>query len=164
MFNFGGSINQYKFMAMKKIILYSLIAFALCLTSCVSYPEHRQYVGMINYSEFDRQGLFVTESNSVNFAYTPIGSIIVEDIGGMAPGKATVEVSNGGGDDLYSGTKRRNKYISPDHGRAVALAIKALKNVGATGMINMRIQFSMEYSPIERVSVGKITITGMAIK
>lgn len=152
---------------MKKLLLHTLIAMAFiaCLSSCVtSYPERREYIGMINYSEFEKNDLFATESNSVNFDYTPIGSLLIEDVGGMDSRKTTSSLSNGGGDDLYSGTKNKGRYVAPDPNRAVELAVKALKNMGATGIINMKIQFSMEYAPLEQVSVGKITLTGMAIK
>lgn len=153
--------------AMKNILMRTLMTMAsiIFLSSCLtSYPECRQYVGLINYSEFDRQGLFATESNSVNFDYIPIGSLIIEDVGGMDSRTNKVDTSSGNADELYSGTKRKGHYVAPSTNRAVELAIKALKNIGAKGIINMKIQFSMEYVPLEQVSVEKITLTGMAIK
>ncbi|MGV8136029.1 MAG: hypothetical protein AB2L20_12505 [Mangrovibacterium sp.] len=56
---------------MKKIFLALSIAI---LTSCVTYSP---LVNFVDYSAYNNDGMFLTESNSVNFDYTPVGSINV---------------------------------------------------------------------------------------
>ena len=64
---------------MKKIL--TLCAFAaLMMSSCVTPIKFQQNAGFIDYSMFP--GMFLTESNSVNFDYQPIGSLYAEETSG----------------------------------------------------------------------------------
>lgn len=87
---------------------------------------------------------YVTESNSVNFDYTAIGSIVATEKGGWVNGKA----------------KR------PATEDALKNIIKELERMGANGIINLNIIPSVQMSDdlMSKVFVSVITVKGMAIK
>lgn len=65
---------------MKKVyLLFSVML--LVLAACQSLPTPKSNMVVIDYAVLTNQGIFVTESNSVNFAYEPIGSISIDELG-----------------------------------------------------------------------------------
>lgn len=59
---------------MKKIISFCVVL--LLVTSCTTYKiPYRRYSAAIDFSAYAQKGFFITESNSVNFSYEPLGSI-----------------------------------------------------------------------------------------
>lgn len=127
---------------MKKILFYIIIAFTI--SSCVTLPAPKSSVGIIDYTPLIKEGIFVTESNSVNFDYTAIGSIIATEKGGWTNGSV----------------KR------PTADAALKNIIKELNRLGANGIINLMVTSSVEMSEdmMTKVFIPVVTIKGMAIK
>ena len=147
---------------MKKalFLLVSMFIFA----SCATYqPAPKSFISMIDYSTFTKQGIYVTESNSVNFDYEAIGSICVEELGGWVSKKKS-EYSDPK-EQYYIGSGMRNKvYIQPDIQEAFKKLMDKLSQSGANGLINMRIEFTTELDLTSKLTIDKIIVSGMAIK
>ncbi len=124
-------------------IIYSFWLI-LVLNSCATLPIPESRVGVIDYMPLIKAGVFVTESNSVNFDYTAIGSIIATEKGGW-----------------INGNLKR-----PDAQNALKNIIKELERMGANGIINLNIISSVEMSddPLYKAFIPVITVKGMAIK
>lgn len=56
-----------------RLLFISILLLTISLTSCNMMPYVKS-VGYIDYSMYDN-GFFITESNSVQFEYKPLGSI-----------------------------------------------------------------------------------------
>lgn len=112
-----------------------LLTIIVSMSSC--FPLEQMTVTEIkDYSSLTDKGIFVTEANSVNFDYTPIGSVVSTTLSGI--------------DDL---------------GRYVLNMDKAFDNIAeellkkeANGLINLKIMSSYVNN------LYYITITGMAIR
>lgn len=57
-----------------KTLLTLDIAVA-ALSSCVPKTYYNTIVGYIDYASFADEGMYLTESNSTSFDYTPLGSV-----------------------------------------------------------------------------------------
>lgn len=127
---------------MNKIICGFLLI--LILGACGSYPKPESRIGVIDYTPLIKAGIFVTESNSVNFDYTAVGSIIATEKGGWVGGN----------------------YQRPSTENALKNIIKGLEDMGANGIINLNISSSVEMSEdlMSKTYVAVITVKGMAIK
>lgn len=115
--------------------LLLLMIAATLLTSCMTM-EQMTSTEIIDYSRFEKNGLYVTEANNVNFNYTPVGSII--------------SVTRGAFSNFWS--------FSVDKDKAFTDIGKKLKSMGADGLINMKITNTFVSN------FYYMTITGMAIK
>lgn len=126
-----------------KQLVYGLLLIII-FSSCGSLPVPESRVGVIDYTPLIKAGIYVTESNSVNFDYTAIGSIVATEKGGWVNGKA----------------KR------PTTEDALNNIMKELERMGANGIINLNIIPSVEMSDdlMSKVFVSVITVKGMAIK
>lgn len=133
---------------MKKLL--PLFALVLLITSCTTtIPPYSGYL-FLDYSPLTSSGIFVSESNSVNFEYTPLGSILVTARGG---GK----ISHYGSPSDASAIGKFNSIDFKDV--AELLKYELLRN-GANGIINLKIV----YLPKDNTQGSGYTITGMAIK
>lgn len=119
---------------MKKI--FFLMIVTSILSSCVSL-EQVTVTNVIDYSRFSKNGIFVTESNSVNFEYMPLGSV--------------VSVSRGAVEQTLLSYK-------VDMDKAFSDIGKRLKDLDANGLINLKIASSSDKY------FYYITVTGMAIR
>ena len=137
------------YMTMKKIILICIIAL-VAMTSCEPALKFQQSAGFIDYAMFP--GMFITESNSVNFDYSPIGSLYAEEISG----EYQIVKKKVGTDELYGDeyavVDGSYRHASPQS--ALAFAVKKAQDMGGNGIINLRI--SRE--------TGGYSVTGMVIK
>lgn len=132
--------------------------------SCATYrPAPKSYVGMIDYSVLTSKGLFVTESNSVNFDYQAIGSVIAEETGGWVR-KDGKDTSDDPKADYYVASASQKIYKSPDIQVVFDNIAKNLLTIGANGIINLKITTSSEIDMVSKLSVDKITVSGMAIR
>ncbi len=133
---------------MKKIHL--LLSSLLLLTaSCGSVkPQYIESVGILDYDVYSSHGFFITESNSVSFPYTPVGSVVAS-------------VYSGEGDEWHysNGVMRNSKGIA-DPVKGLQLAVEAAKNKGANAIINLKIA----PSTINYTGQSGFVVTGMAIK
>lgn len=120
---------------MKKYLLLMLIAIGLASCSTV---EQFTLTDVTDYSAFTNRGIFVTESNSVNFDYEPLGSVI----------SITQSALSSFG---FKG------YIDVDKAfNEIATKIEAK---GANGLINLKIS----YLEASKASI-KMVVSGMAIR
>ena len=120
---------------MRKILLLMLMAIGLASCSTVSVPQFTTTT-FVDYSEFTKQGIFVTESNSVNFDYKPLGSV--------------VSFTQGAWSGLSS------KKIDADE--AFKDIADKVKNAGGNGLINFR------FNVTSTGSASVMTASGMAIR
>jgi len=97
---------------MKQLFLF-IVCAALC-SGCVAYRE-ATYTN--RYDQF--QGMFITESNSVNFSYTPVGSV-------------NAAIQSG-----YDGTQ----YIHATIDDVLYLLSSEAERQGANGIINLKIEY-----------------------
>lgn len=146
---------------MKKIVgLFFILGLSSCLS--VPFPKPKHFVAVIDYTELTSKGFFVTESNSVSFPYQPVGSILVEEIGGWRTKRnlaSGIEYN-----DLYVETTGDGRYLDPNTKIAMIRIGDELKKIGATGIINLKMSRVRERDVISGFMVEKIIISGMAIK
>ena len=148
------------------IAFLMLIIFSSCATT-MKWP-YSQESSIIDYSEYEKKGFFITESNSVSFQYSAIGSISAKVESGYEVLNATsFQVS---GDDIYTRQPetrtniKYGKYIKATPEKALAeLYSKATQN-GANGIIGLEIKPITNYSQQYGNVVTGYFVTGMAIK
>lgn len=118
---------------MRKILLLMLMAIGLA--SCVSVQQFTTTT-VVDYSEFAKQGIFVTESNSVSFDYQPLGSV--------------VSVTQGALSGLVSKSIDKDKAF-------MDIAAK-VKEIGGNGILNFK------YNIMATGAASYMTVSGMAIR
>lgn len=130
---------------MKKLalIIFSTIIFASCSTTIPPYSSSMFF----DYSPLTGSGIFVSESNSVSFEYTALGSIIVTARGG---GKI----------NHYSSARSSEDFESIDFNNVADFLKYELIRRKANGIINLKII----YHPKDGTQGAGYTITGMAIR
>lgn len=123
----------FKTYDMRKILLLMLVVFSLA--SCVSVQQFTTTT-IVDYSEFAKQGIFVTESNSVNFDYKPLGSVVSVTQGAL---------SSFGSQKI-------------DADKAFMEIASKVKGVGGNGLINFRLNVMASGAS------SVMTVSGMAIR
>ena len=123
-----------------------IIFFALCsvlVSSCetINIPQ-RTVTVFRDYTPLTDKGIFVTESNSIDCDYVPLGSI--------------VSVTNGAYDN--SDVSLFISYKSVDLNKAFNDISNKLVDMGANGLINLKIESSYLRD------IHYVTVTGMAIR
>lgn len=116
----------------KSVLLLTLVTL---LSSCVSL-EQITVTDVVDYSVFARRGIFVTESNSVNFDYKPLGSIV----------------------SITSGAAKTFNSFRIDKDKAFSEITDKLTALKADGLINLRINLTHDKV------LYYMTVTGMAIR
>lgn len=146
---------------MKKWILPLFLIVALTSCTTVNVPAPKQYATCIDYSFLTQQGIFVSESNSVNFDYEPLGSLYVECSGGWVKKnrKDGTEMQ-----DIYMASPNSVEYLPATVDDAYQLVLSEIKKLRANGVINFKISSVNEYLSSYQVTVNKIIITGMCIR
>lgn len=152
---------------MKRTLIFLLIC---SLSSCVTTYKwpYVQESSIIDYSHYAKKGFFITQANSVNFEYTPIGSISAKVEGGYEV--LNIDAIKVSGDDIYSRkpeTKIKvqyGKYIKATPDAAIdELYNQAVENK-ANGIIGLKIEPITNYSQQYGNVVTGYFVTGMAIK
>lgn len=146
---------------MKKYFYLLMLAVLLASCSIVNVPAPKQYAATIDYAYLSQKGIFVTESNSVNFDYEPLGSIYVECTGGWVKKKYKE------GDvmqDIYMANPSSVEYLPATIDDAYQMVLSEVKKLRANGVINLKISTVSEYLSTYKVTVNKIIITGMCIR
>lgn len=152
---------------MKKTLVF---LFLCCLCSCVTTYKwpYIQESSIIDYSVYAKKGFFITESNSVNFDYSAIGSISAKvESGYEVLNMDAVKVT---GDDIYS--RQPETKINVKYGKY----IKATPEAAINELFNQAIQskangiIGLTIKPITTTSqqYGNVVtgyfVTGMAIR
>ena len=147
---------------MKKFILLAAAVAAMALTSCVSVPKFTQVAYALDYQKAGKGRVFITESNSVNFDYEPIASLVVVEEEGKSVSK--VEIAEEKGDEVYgpqSTIKVKTKgWRDANLYSALEFAVEQCEKMGGDGIINLRNRTITN-------SVGHVTsveVTGMVIR
>ena len=152
---------------MKKTLTFILLC---CLCSCVTTYKwpYVQESSIVDYSQYAKKGFFITQANSVNFEYMPIGSLSAKVEGGYEV--LNVDAVKIAGDDIYSRvpeTKvnvKYGKYIKATPELAIDELYRKAKENGANGVIGLEINPITTYSQQYGNVVTGYFITGMAIK
>lgn len=115
---------------------------SILVTSCetVDIPQ-RTVTVMMDYKPMTDRGLFVTESNCVDFDYMPLGSV--------------VSITSGA---FHSSVDTGTQYKAVNLDKAFEEISDKLIDLGANGVINLKIETS--YSGYTHY----MTVTGMAIR
>ncbi len=145
---------------MKKLL--SILAVAFIMAACSSPMRHATY--FLDYAQAGGSEVFISEANTVNFDYTPLGSIIVEETPGMVTvrGNVSEKENKRMRDDIYgeeSGRKNMKVYSNASTQSALNYAVQEVKAIGGDGLINLK--FSTQLDKNSRVIV---VISGMVIK
>lgn len=118
---------------MKKLLLLTLL---LPLASCSTLTlQQSTYTNVVDYSEFAKEGIFVTESNSVNFEYTPLATV----------------------NSVTTGPYANYSAHSIDMDKVFAQMSDKLRQLKANGLINFRI------TNLPSTGLHTISVTGMAV-
>lgn len=139
---------------------FALLIIVFALASCAIYAP---LVSFVDYSTYNKEGIFLTESNSVSFSYEPVGSINVLLYSGYTVEKKTevTGVKKEKGDDVYfTSNPRALKFKGSTILEALKLAVDQAKNKGANAIINIR----YEYVPSFKNTPDGWLISGMAVK
>ena len=123
-------------MDMRKYIILLLVTLVFSSCGSLTTIEQHTITSIVDYSEFAKNGIYVTESNTVNFDYVPIGSV--------------VSVTTGALSDFTS--------APVDVDKAFKKVCEELKEKKANGLINLRIVTSYNSS------LYHMTVSGMAIR
>ena len=119
-----------------KNLLITSIATLVCV-SCVSIPYEKNLM-YIDYASISKTyDLFLTEANSVNFEYEPIGSVEVTELSGVVTSDYIVEHA----DDIYGNSMKKGHKVHASPESAVSSAAKLAKEKGGNGIINLKIQY-----------------------
>lgn len=131
------------------------------LTSCAPKMQYVASSTYINYQTYVEQGMFITESNSVSFEYTPLGSVSAIVFPGYVkatrPSQYKYEDLNGN----QQLTEDYNKWQPADVSDAITLAVDKAKQQGGNGIINFKVQPTSETDG-KTVRYGYL-VTGMVI-
>lgn len=123
-----------------KIVFLSLCCLLISSCETVNIPQVTVTV-LRDYTPMTDKGIFVTESNSVDFDYVPLGSV--------------VSVTSGA---YHSSIETGSQSKSVDLGKAFDDISTKLVEKGANGLINLKIESSyIGYTHY-------MTVTGMAIR
>lgn len=123
-----------------KIIFLALCCLLVSSCETVNIPQSTVTL-IMDYTPMTDKGIFVTESNSVDFDYVPLGSV--------------VSVTNGA---YRSSIETGTKYENVDLEKAFEEISKMLVVMDANGLINLKIESSFDDL------MHYMTVTGMAIR
>lgn len=142
-----------------KVLFFAICAFIL--TGCSSSIRYSESVDYVDYNEYLNEGIFITESNSVNFAHTPLGSISVEIIDGFKKGVRNSKFKYADMNGQQHNTEEFEYWSTGSYSHALRLAIEEVKKKGGNGLINLNISVSTQLIDKEYRTV--YSLTGMAI-
>ena len=151
----------------KPFIISIAVVAMLLTTACAPKTYYNTSIGYINYSKYSESGIFLTESNSVNFDYTPLGSVSVTILSGNVkktrPNRYNyvdynyVDAFGNLPDEKYT------EWVVASPEEAIHLATQKAMEQGGNGIINLK------FEPITHVVDSKhpqsgILLTGMVIR
>jgi hypothetical protein len=120
-------------------------------------------VSFVDYSYYNNNGMFLTESNSVNFSYEPVGSINVLLYSGYTVEKkseSSASKKDKGDDVYYSPVPGAAKFKGSPIQEAIRLAVDRAKEGGANAIINLKLNYVSGY----KYTPPGWHVSGMAIK
>lgn len=143
---------------------FAMLLGASLLTSCAPKILYTESVGFVDYSSYLKDGIFLTESNSVSFDYDAMGSVTVVVYSGdvsVKDGDKITKADDIYGTDKYVKSKMVWRAASPEGALDAAVA-KAVEK-GGDGLINIKISPTTEIGNYKAPRSGFL-VTGMAIR
>ncbi|RZK18598.1 MAG: heavy metal-binding domain-containing protein, partial [Pedobacter sp.] len=113
-------------------------------------------------SDYKKNGMFITESNSVNFNYEPVASVAAMQISGYLPSDKMQKTFT---EDVYGSSSTASpvlskKFLEASREQVLDELCKKAKQIGANGILNLQIK----YIPATTESYSGYEASGMAIK
>ena len=135
---------------MKKVLF--LFCAVFLFVGCIPTKRITQVV-TLDLTKYTELGFFITEANSVNKDYDPIGLVSVY----LESGKDVCVTKKDGGDPVYGQdiVIKKGKFIAASLEEALEMMYNEACSKGANAIINLK------YSCSE---LGNLDVTGMAIK
>lgn len=135
---------------MKKIVCGILLS--ILFVGCIP-PKRITQVVTLDLTKYTEMGFFITEANSVNRDYDPIGLVNVY----LESGRDVSVTKKDGGDPIYGQdiVIKKGKVIVASLEEALEIMYNEARSKGANAIINLK------YSCSE---LGSWSVTGMAIK
>ena len=139
---------------MKRFLFISLLS--VFFISC--QPEKFVYKSdssVIDYLDYSNKNFFITESPSVSFDYTPLGSVVVT-------------LSSGYEIYSYTSKERRYQWRYATYKNALELLYQKSLDIKANGIIGLKYNYIPEIvndkDKNNPISPSKIILSGMAIR
>lgn len=148
---------------MKKIFLLIFIFSLLFSCTSTKFIPYENAV-VLDYSYLKEKGIYISESDNVDFSYEPISSIFIEVRGGehVKNEKDKGRVVDGIYGDLA--TKKQKTTIDPNIA-SVRRIYEELQRLNANGIIGLKVQLLLPVPIDKDVYYGSgYAISGMAIK
>ena len=152
-------------MKKKPTIIVALLTLMFTV-SCVTKDAFVQVIGYMDYQMIGHGKVFISESNSVSFEYTPIASITVSELSGHViktkKAKKNEPTTNESvGDDIYyASEKDKTNYREASYVSALKRAVAICENNGGDGIINLKYRSEYDYESHKWI----VAVTGMIIK
>lgn len=149
---------------MKKFHLFFVVAATFFLCSCFTPRKFGYSTRYFDYSEYVNTGFFITESTTVPFEYSPVGSMSVTEYSGEDKTNVVVKSPSKSSEDLdgiYGMTPKRPKnYREATAKSAVAAMVERARKVGANGLVGISIHTDVDENS---QTVLSVTVSGMLI-
>ena len=152
---------------MKKIVFILSVILLMGCSTIGKFP-YVQESSIIDYSQYEKKGFFITEANSVSFEYEAVGSVSAKvESGFEIMGSNKVRAV---GDDIYQKqmeTKTKvayGEFVSATPTQALELLYQRAVESRANGIINLKISPITQYTQAYGNVITGYFATGMAIK
>lgn len=142
--------------------LFYLISILLLMSCSGNKHIYTETAQIIDYEKYNNKGFFITESNSVSFDYTPIGSIVVRIYSGHeVVGTEYVKKFKSTGTYTEIPKMRVGDWRNGDLEDAFIKLHKEAISRGANGVINLKYELLSTF-PVNTREIA--TITGQLIR
>lgn len=153
---------------MKKVFHFIFATLVATLFSSCAEQWFKTYIASVDYYTAGLNGkVFLSESNSVSFEYTPIGSIYMYQKHGYVKGKSDKKQKSVKGDPIY-GTIEMDGYKPMKGGyrwasyeSVLEAASESAIKMGGDGIINL--QLTLQTDPGNK-KIKYPAVSGMVIK
>jgi hypothetical protein len=139
---------------------FLILLTATLLMGCSVKHIYTATSQVLDYEKYSKQGFFITESNSVSFDYTPIGSVVVRVFSGYVnEGTEYVKKFKSNGTYTENPTIRAGEWKDCDLNDAFTQLYKEAISKGANGVINLKYEFSpsfSDYTPDRWIITGQL--------
>lgn len=151
----------------KTVFMLALLPLMFSCSTIGKFP-YVQEASIMDYSQYEKKGFFITEANSVSFEYEAVGSVSAKVESGfeVIGGKKVKAI----GDDIYQKqmtTKTKVSYgefVAATPSQALELLYQKSVENRANGIINLKISPITQYTQAYGNIVTGYFATGMAIK
>lgn len=146
-----------------KLLFLITIVPTVLFSSCAPKVLYTSNVGFVDYSSYQNEGIFLSESNSVNFEYDAIGSVTAVVFSGEAVLSQTQHVDKDEMYGEYTTVKNKMGWKTARPEDALNEAVTQVKSRGGNGLINIKITPTTEMTASKVVRSGFL-VSGMVIK